>query len=141
VLGPDHPDTIACRDAQALERLAAGQAGLALKLAKRNVAAAQRAFPSRHPEEIACRSSLGLAYRATGRAADAITAHKRTCADYERILGAGHLLTSCERVTLGTTCLLAEEYQAGAEAPDRDAITGLPARGTGQGGHGRDWAA
>jgi len=35
VLGPDHPGTIACRDAQAVEHLAADRAGLALKLAKR----------------------------------------------------------------------------------------------------------
>jgi len=31
---------------------------------------------------------------------------------------------------------LTQEY-----APDRDAPTGLPTRGIGQGGHGRDWAA
>ena len=90
VLGPDHPDTLTCRNNLALAYQAAGRAAEAIPLFERTLAGRERVLGPDHPDSLVSRNNLAVAYRAAGRAAEAIPLHERTLAGRERVLGPDH---------------------------------------------------
>jgi tetratricopeptide (TPR) repeat protein len=104
-LGPDHLDTLACRNNLALAYRMAGRTGEAVRLHERTLADSERLLGPDHPNTLTARNNLALAYQRAGRVAEAIPLHERTLADRERILGPYH------RNTLNSLDNLAVAYQ------------------------------
>jgi O-antigen/teichoic acid export membrane protein/tetratricopeptide (TPR) repeat protein len=90
ILGPDHRQTMVCRNDLANAYLDMGQEAEAIELHRRNLADRQRVLGPDHPDTIRSRNNLAVAYQDAGRLDEAIELHRRNLADRQRVLGPDH---------------------------------------------------
>jgi tetratricopeptide (TPR) repeat protein len=100
VRGPDHPDTLNCRNSLATAYLAAGRTAESLPMFEQTLSVRERRLGPDHPDTLNSQNNLATAYQDTGRVADAIPLFERTLAARERVLGANHRSTVNSRGNL-----------------------------------------
>lgn len=90
VLGPDHADTLACRNNLAFAHRTAGDLDKAIPLYQQTLADSERILGRDDPQTLVSKNNLAYAYELAGDLGKAIPMHERTLADRERVLGANH---------------------------------------------------
>jgi tetratricopeptide (TPR) repeat protein len=105
ILGPDHPETLACRNDLAISYWRAGRLCEAIELHKSTLARRERVLGHDHPDTLGSRNNLGVACCSAGLLTEAIGLHERTVADRRRLLGPDHVRT------LESQTALANAYQ------------------------------
>ncbi|MFC9250057.1 tetratricopeptide repeat protein [Amycolatopsis thailandensis] len=90
IVGPDQPETLACRHNLASGYEAAGDLRQASSLYQAALADSERVAGNDHPATLATRSNLAAVYQAGGDLRKAIPLLESTVADYERVLGTEH---------------------------------------------------
>jgi tetratricopeptide (TPR) repeat protein len=109
VLGPDHHDTLICRDNLALAYRSAGDLRRAIPLLEQNLTDSKRILGPDHSNTLTPRGNLADAYRSAGDLGRAIRLDEQNLTDSERILGPDH------PDTLGSRNNLAEAYRSAGD--------------------------
>ncbi len=133
-LGPDHPDTLACRNELASAYLAAGRTADAIALHQANLETTEAELGTDHPGTFTIRNNLAEAYLAAGRTAEAIALHRANLEAMEAKLGTDDPLTLtgrnnlanayrdagrvAEAIPLFEATLEAREAKLGTDHPD-----------------------
>ncbi|MGC5172079.1 tetratricopeptide repeat protein [Microbacterium sp. DT81.1] len=119
ILGPDHPQTIECRNNLAWAYESAGDLTRAIPLYERAVADFERVMGPDHPRTAGCRVNLVRVYVSSGDLARAVPQLKRVVSHLERVLGSDHPDTLMTRDVLATT----QQWAVGSAAgPTLDEI-------------------
>jgi len=100
MLGPEHPDTLNCRNSLAAAYTAAGRVAEAVPIFEQTLSVRERTLGPDHPDTLNSQNNLAIAYQDTGRVAEAIPLFERTLAARERVLGANHRSTVNSRGNL-----------------------------------------
>jgi serine/threonine protein kinase/tetratricopeptide (TPR) repeat protein len=103
-LGPDHPNTLHCRNNLAVNYLSFGRPADAIRLLEQTLKQTESRFGVDHPEMLSSRNNLAQAYRAAGRITEAIRLHERTLKQQEAKLGLDHPDTLASRNNLASVC-------------------------------------
>ncbi len=107
VLGPEHAQTLLCRDGLAASYEQAGRLDDAIAVHQRTLAERQQVLGNDHPDTLASCGYLARVYAAAGRHSDALPQYERVVADREWVLGARHPDTLAARSDLAAAYLAA----------------------------------
>jgi tetratricopeptide (TPR) repeat protein len=100
VRGPEHPDTLTCRNNVASAYQEAGRLAEATPLYEDTLSARERILGPEHPDTLISANNLARAYRVAGRLAEATPLYEDTLRASERIVGAEHPSTLITRNNL-----------------------------------------
>ncbi|WP_281917157.1 FxSxx-COOH system tetratricopeptide repeat protein [Nocardia sputorum] len=100
--GPNHPNTLTCRNHLANAYREAGRLAKAIPLYENNLTEVEHILGTDHPATLTSRNNLADAYRDAGRAAKAIPLYEKTLIDRERVLGVDHPATLTSRNNLAS---------------------------------------
>ena len=106
-MGPDHPDTLACRTDLGIAYHKVGRITEVISLMERTLAARERAQGPDNPQTLSSRMNLAVAYQRAGQIDDAIPLLAQVLAANERVLGPEHPQTQTARSNLRLARFLA----------------------------------
>ena len=96
VWGPEHSNTLACRNNLAYAYDAAGDAARAIPLFEQNLAVVERVLGPEHLGTVNCRINLAGAYVSAGDVGRAIPLYEQVLADFGQVLGPEHpIILAC----------------------------------------------
>jgi tetratricopeptide (TPR) repeat protein/tRNA A-37 threonylcarbamoyl transferase component Bud32 len=101
-LGPDHPETLASRNALGEAYRLARRTSESIRYNEATLALAEAKLGPDHPTTLASRNNLAQSYYAAGRAADAVEQNERALKLYEAKFGPDHPETLASRNNLAT---------------------------------------
>jgi tetratricopeptide (TPR) repeat protein len=90
VWGPEHSNTLACRNNLAYAYGSAGDVGRAIPLLEQNLAVVERVLGPEHLGTVNCRINLADAYVSAGDVGRAIPLYEQVLADFGQVLGPEH---------------------------------------------------